>query len=421
MDTQKVIKSQNIKVTKGDSAIQFVVKIQRNGQDDALLDGTIYTLSNLRLDGVAVLSPTGIVTGENEVTFLLGTTETEVVGTVRASVQMYHADGRVSTISFTYNVMRDLSSDYVPSESEKTLIESVLVDGPVVIGQAKDLVVQMEELIGEGVKGDKGDQGEQGIQGERGADGEPGPRGESGEQGDTGPKGNNGEQGIVGPRGENGTDGKDGLPGLQGEKGDPGERGLPGENGSDGKDGLPGPAGEDGERGIDGLQGPVGADGETGPKGADGLEGQQGIQGEKGADGTPGEQGLQGLQGDTGPKGTDGLRGERGLKGEPGPAPDVSLFATKPEVKSAMDRAEEAFTQANDGKTLVAVAVTAKGVSASPADSFSQLAVKIGRIESGGAGGNEGVPIGPATVVENIAMNTMNVSALHKIVLEEVT
>lgn len=43
----------------------------------------------------------------------------------------------------------------------------------------------------------------------------------------------------------------------------------------------------------------------------------------------------------------------------------------------------ETFQYANDGKTAVASAVTAKGVSASPTDTFSQLATKIGQIQTG--------------------------------------
>ena len=43
----------------------------------------------------------------------------------------------------------------------------------------------------------------------------------------------------------------------------------------------------------------------------------------------------------------------------------------------------ELFTNANDGKTAVASAVTAKGVAASPADTFATLAAKIGQINTG--------------------------------------
>jgi hypothetical protein len=50
---------------------------------------------------------------------------------------------------------------------------------------------------------------------------------------------------------------------------------------------------------------------------------------------------------------------------------------------SIVDALNELFTNANDGKTAVANAVTAKGVTASPADTFSTLATKIGQINTG--------------------------------------
>lgn len=57
--------------------------------------------------------------------------------------------------------------------------------------------------------------------------------------------------------------------------------------------------------------------------------------------------------------------------------------ATANAVKIAYDRGEAAFQSANDGKTAIASAVTAKGVSASPADTFALLASKIGQISTG--------------------------------------
>ena len=50
---------------------------------------------------------------------------------------------------------------------------------------------------------------------------------------------------------------------------------------------------------------------------------------------------------------------------------------------SLIDAVNELFTSANNGKTAVANAVTAKGVSASPTDTFSVLATKIGQINTG--------------------------------------
>ncbi|KIL46928.1 hypothetical protein KP77_24960 [Jeotgalibacillus alimentarius] len=60
-----------------------------------------------------------------------------------------------------------------------------------------------------------------------------------------------------------------------------------------------------------------------------------------------------------------------------------TLAATPKAVKTAMDRADAAFQSASDGKTAVASAVTAKGVAASPTDTFPTLATKIGQISTG--------------------------------------
>lgn len=61
----------------------------------------------------------------------------------------------------------------------------------------------------------------------------------------------------------------------------------------------------------------------------------------------------------------------------------ASMAATAASVKTVMDKANQAFQSANEGKIAVANAVTAKGVTASPADTFPALAAKIGQIYTG--------------------------------------
>lgn len=61
----------------------------------------------------------------------------------------------------------------------------------------------------------------------------------------------------------------------------------------------------------------------------------------------------------------------------------TTLGATASAIKAVMDRANEAFTQAGEGKSSIATAVMEKGVSASPADTFATLADKIGQISTG--------------------------------------
>lgn len=57
-----------------------------------------------------------------------------------------------------------------------------------------------------------------------------------------------------------------------------------------------------------------------------------------------------------------------------------ALAATPKAVKAAYDRADQAFTQASNGKSAVAAAITGMGQAASGSDTFAQLAVKIGDI-----------------------------------------
>ena len=103
-----------------------------------------------------------------------------------------------------------------------------------------------------GVKGDKGDPGEQGPQGI------PGEKGEKGDTGPAGPQGIQGEPGATGPAGPAGE---------KGEKGDTGPAGPAGEKGEKGDTGPAGPAGEKGEKGDTGPAGPAGEKGDKGDSG----------------------------------------------------------------------------------------------------------------------------------------------------------
>lgn len=118
--------------------IRFIINVFDGGQPLSLDSATTVSLSSTRLDRVTVVTP-GTKTGTNTVQFDLGTEETKVPGRVEATAQFYDSEGRVSTISFSYRVVKDPTGDgYVPSEREQTLIETVLNDGPLVIQQAQD-------------------------------------------------------------------------------------------------------------------------------------------------------------------------------------------------------------------------------------------------------------------------------------------
>lgn len=61
----------------------------------------------------------------------------------------------------------------------------------------------------------------------------------------------------------------------------------------------------------------------------------------------------------------------------------VTQAATANAVKTAYDRADAAFQSASDGKTLLANAITGKGVAASSTDTFGVLAAAINSISTG--------------------------------------
>lgn len=144
------------------------------------------------------------------------------------------------------------------------------------------------------------------------------------------------EHGYVGTEEEwlrslHGKDGVDGTPGKDGEQGPPGENGRDGIDGEQGPPGADGKDGRDGVDGKDGADGLPGKDGEPGPPGKDGDAGPQGPPGRDGVDGQPGRDGVDGQPG------RDGIDGKDGRDGKDGVTPDMSLYPTKAEMKSAID------------------------------------------------------------------------------------
>lgn len=105
-----------------------------------------------------------------------------------------------------------------------------------------------------------------------------------------------------------------------------------------------------------------------------------------------GKTGIVTLVGTDIPAGTTAARGTVQLSTSTS-STSTTLAATPSAVKAAYDRANEAFQSASDGKTAVASAITAKGVTASPADTFAALAGKIGQIETGDYNVGDAIPI----------------------------
>lgn len=145
-DTQRAVSRDAIYVTQNDS-VQIIVKIQQNGKDEPLATDHTYTLTSMRRDGVSVMSPPGVLTGTNEITFDLGTHAIAIAGKTQSAVQIIQPSGRVSSLAFVLNVVNDVSTNFIPSENEQTLIEMVLYEAPAVIQAAKDSIVETELAV----------------------------------------------------------------------------------------------------------------------------------------------------------------------------------------------------------------------------------------------------------------------------------
>ena len=112
---------------------------------------------------------------------------------------------KISSVAFAFNALDVKGAEIHP--------KSITIDGigPIVDPQGK--------WVGNpsGLKGDKGDTGQQGP---------PGAQGAKGDKGDTGPQG---PQGVQGPKGDKGDPGPQGPQGVPGQKGDTGPQGPSGE------------------------------------------------------------------------------------------------------------------------------------------------------------------------------------------------
>lgn len=122
-------------VTQNDTVV-FSFRMFDAGRIYNVQNGTTFTLTATRSDKVTVMTE-GNASGENTVEFTLGGNELAVEGKVNAVVQVYDENGRISSIPFSYYVLNDPTTDYIPSEHEQTLIARVLGDGPQVIANVE--------------------------------------------------------------------------------------------------------------------------------------------------------------------------------------------------------------------------------------------------------------------------------------------
>lgn len=157
-----------------------------------------------------------------------------------------------------------------------------------------------------------------------------------GAQGPQGPQGERGPQGEQGPQGETGAQGPEGPRGLQGPKGDTGAQGLQGD---------PGPIGPQGPQGPQGFTGPQGPEGQRGPQGPKGEKGDTGDTGATGPQGPKGDTGATGPQGPQGPQGETGPQGPKGDKGDPGEVTEAELQAVADQVSQLGQNVDDKHTE----------------------------------------------------------------------------
>ena len=126
---------------------------------------------------------------------------------------------------------------------------------------------------------------------------------------------------------------------------------------------------------------------EESEQGTQGPKGDKGDKGDPGEQGPQGIQGPQGLQGEQGPQGIQGEQGPKGEKGDPGATEasgvsiqDTANNFTATNVEGAL---AELFQSVSSGKTLIASAITDKGVATSNTTSFQQMATNINSISTG--------------------------------------
>ena len=102
--------------------------------------------------------------------------------------------------------------------------------------------------------------------------------------------------------------------------------------------------------------------------------------------GDKGDTGAKGDKGDTGATGPAGSNGVTSVNNQTGdvtlPIGDLSALKTA-EKSTLVGSVNELFQNVSDGKSVVATAITGKGVAASNADTFAQLGTKISTIKTG--------------------------------------
>lgn len=125
---------------KQNDTVEFVCDLYDNDVPITLTDAMYIAIGHERPDGINV-NVLGTKTGANQVTFGTYRPMNSIVGRVKATVQIYNGNVRISTLSFTYIVERDPSL-IIPNDEDKTLIQQVLGEGVKAIKDAEDAAVR---------------------------------------------------------------------------------------------------------------------------------------------------------------------------------------------------------------------------------------------------------------------------------------
>lgn len=185
---------------------------------------------------------------------------------------------------------------------------------------------------------------------------------------------------LIGPPGEPGADGQNGADGRNGADG---QNGADGRDGTDGQDGLPGESAYE----IAVRNGFIGNETEW----METLQGKTPVIGENGNWFIGGEDTGCPSRGE---QGTPGEKGDPGEKGEPGEAGGYEILGTSEEIKTNTTAGrlvdalvlKEVFQSVSEGKKVIALAITDKGITTSATVTFAQMAENIGLIQGGGSG-----------------------------------
>lgn len=130
--------------------VKFVVSITEKGEP--LTATQLAVITDVSLASTSPGNTTVVTSGTldgSKAVFDLGTSEMAYPGKVNAMVQLYEGTERVSTFSFNYYVLKDpTGAEYVPSETEMTLIQTVMTDAQAKIDELAALdVVQLDAEV----------------------------------------------------------------------------------------------------------------------------------------------------------------------------------------------------------------------------------------------------------------------------------